>query len=634
LLKIDKPKRLTLEFARPQDSRADCYCWIAWTVWLVFCLGHVIVDGVLQYPSNFDSLTYHLPTVSEWCRTSTFYGRGLAKWFFPANNEMIAFWCVAPFSGDFLAALNNAPGLVLLVLSMVQLSRLLGTSSTVAHFAAAVTVTNQIVWSQVIDNKNDIAVAAFFVSSLGYGFRYSTQGKWSNAICAGIAVGLLVGTKYYAIGYAASSTIATIGAAWFLRSRKHGIRILLACGLGTFLLGGFWYARNWIMTGRPLFPSRFLLKPTDERITTGYFFGTTLLGSSFREKWPLFVQALWNNYGPCQVAAFIVFFLGVCYLLVTGLQWSGNSRRHNEGTLRCILAGIGIWTFLIYALTPFTVGNQINAGAFLLTGGYVSARLGFTFMCVVALCAALVISDWPRMWRRVTRGSGAFKLATRRVFLKAQTLAVIAGVCGLLYQVVVLNLLSEHAGGSVAQLRPLLSMIVADIILVVGFVVAVLMRQLGLTYRIAFVVFPLIFGVVACCTGALGARWHAGFAGYYDKLFFTTAFSFCEREIPEGERVCVLARRSYPFGGSRRQNAVSQAINIPCWPNRFMTWNDVFHCVDTNEARIVVAESDSRRFEGINIDQLDLLNLGLVRFMFEDDVFVVGYLVGAPTVSQ
>jgi hypothetical protein len=94
-----------------------CVWWTAaWRVLAALLAARLVLDGLTAFPRDWDSLAYHLPLMDHWLRDRTLYMPDCAFWYVPANNGLIGLWCVAPFSGDFLFALNNVPTIVLLVL--------------------------------------------------------------------------------------------------------------------------------------------------------------------------------------------------------------------------------------------------------------------------------------------------------------------------------------------------------------------------------------------------------------------------------------------------------------------------------------------------------------------------------------
>src|SRR4029077_7008891 len=96
----------------------------------------------------------------------------------------------------------NLPACLCLAAAVFALCRALAVRAAVAHLTALACVTNQVVWRQLTDNENDVAVAAYFAASLAYTHRYAARLRAPDLALAAISLGLLAGVKFYAVGYA------------------------------------------------------------------------------------------------------------------------------------------------------------------------------------------------------------------------------------------------------------------------------------------------------------------------------------------------------------------------------------------------------------------------------------------------
>lgn len=245
--------------------------------------------GVLMFPTEFDTLMYHLPLVDHWLSARSLFAPDSAHWRNPGNNEILAMWIVVPFSGDFLAALNNLPAVSLLGFSAIELGKAIGVSRPFRHLYGMAVLGNSIVLYQLSNVGNDVASAALLVTCACYGLRFSRRGSWGDLTLYAIALGLLAGVKYYSLGYA--------GAVWvtvaFLASAR-GVRSGLAAagaGLtGLVLFGGYWYFRNWIVSGRPLYPLGSHGLGDAHRPLYPAIWGSTFLGNGRMELIPLAVK--------------------------------------------------------------------------------------------------------------------------------------------------------------------------------------------------------------------------------------------------------------------------------------------------------------------------------------------------------
>jgi O-antigen ligase len=211
---------------------------------------------------------------------------------------------------------------------------------------------NHVIFQQVGSAKNDLAVAALFIAALYYGFRHAATAGTGHAALAGIAVGLLAGTKYYAAGYAAVAGLAIVVAAGRARGPRFAGTTALTVLALALLFGGYWYGRNFWLTGTPIYPKGFtgqtdVLSQRRDDIWT-----TTLFGNGRPEVFPLLVHAVGQEAGPCAVTALLGLPLVGALLLVPPL-WPVAAERGRWMRLPLVLALAGAG--LIWGVTPFGV---------------------------------------------------------------------------------------------------------------------------------------------------------------------------------------------------------------------------------------------------------------------------------------
>ena len=242
------------------------------------------------------------------------------RWANPGNNELLTLWAVAPFSGDFLAALTNLTPAVILAASTVSVATRFGLPRGVAHVAGFAAVCTFVVLKQLVDSENDVAVAACFFAVLSYAVRIGNEPSGRLALFAAIGLGLLVGVKYYALGYALLALTA-----WLVLSMQAGDPWLTlrhaCCGvLGMAALGGYWYARNLVLTGSPIFPKG-LTSDTDLLMQIyPEVRRTSFVGNGSPELLPLYFRAVWSLTGPCQYLGVLMAPLSLLWLVATGIR--------------------------------------------------------------------------------------------------------------------------------------------------------------------------------------------------------------------------------------------------------------------------------------------------------------------------
>ncbi len=143
------------------------------------------------------SIEYLSIATDQWLQTRSLYAPRDAFWFNPGNNELVGLWVVAPFSGDFLIGLINLPGAILLSLGSIELARQVGLGRVYAFLAGLAAASTHVIFRQLTDAENDIAVAGLFLVSINYAIRHARSGAPGDLLLGATAIGLLAGIKYY-----------------------------------------------------------------------------------------------------------------------------------------------------------------------------------------------------------------------------------------------------------------------------------------------------------------------------------------------------------------------------------------------------------------------------------------------------
>lgn len=304
---------------------------VVWGLLGSLFVARLVFDGLLTFPSDWDTLAYHVPLVDHWIREGSLYVPNCAFWYSPGNNEIVGLWLVAPFSGDFLIALNNLPAVLLTAIAAIELVASFGVSRHLCHLAGMAIMATEVTWRQMVSAENDLAVTGLFLATLLYGIRYARRGKRADLVFAAIAFGLLTGVKYYALGYAGVAGLGVISLVAASRGPRACARAAAIGLAGAIVLGGYWYARNAWVTGTPLYPKG-LTQSTDvwARIRPDSP-SSTLMGSGRVEVWPLLAEAVANRAGPCHLVA--TFALPVVIPWLAGSAVWRRVRRRRVGWL-------------------------------------------------------------------------------------------------------------------------------------------------------------------------------------------------------------------------------------------------------------------------------------------------------------
>ena len=492
---------------------------VVWIAMLSLLAGHVFRNGLLRYPSDWDTLMYHLPFIDHWLQSQSLAATESARWSTPAQSELLGVWFTGPFTGDFLIALNNVPIIIVWATAVIEFSRQLGCRGWWPHLTSIACLLVHVSIRQTVDASNDLMVVAFFTSSLAYAIRYHRSSSRPDLMLFGISIGMLASVKYFAVGYA-----AVAGAVFLLLNFSAGARRLVAATayatLLAALVGGYWYARNWVMTGYPLYPMG--SSDMGERIPyPGGLANTTLAFNGNPDVPGLAFSALWRLGGPIYTVAVMVAPLLICWLAINA--WRHGSQRIIS--LALIASVLGSASVLL--VTPMLVEDQPETLNHL-KWGYTPLRYALCFLslCVIALMRALEKLS-SRLQRR---GAGV----------------VLAMVGGAIVAQLMYSLWRIHRFD-----MPTSCLIGANLGSGVWFLQLVLQRVSKRLRCAALLI------VVAGLIGFLSHRWHTGLADHFNRYHQATSFSvICDNP----KRILVLDERSYPYFGSRRQNFVTQPM--------------------------------------------------------------------------
>jgi hypothetical protein len=509
------------------------------------------------------------------------------QWSLPANNELVGLWLVAPFSGDFFISPVNFPSVLLMAAATLEFARLLGLSQTFRHLAALAVVSTNPMLRQLVCAENDITVAAMFVAVLCYAVRFARDGRQADLLLGAASLGLLAGVKFYALGYAAVAWTSAVLLTRLIRGRRCAIRLALIWIIGAVTLSGYWYLRNTLITGSPVYPVG--TSPANDLQGEIYpgMWGTTFLGNGHPEILWLAIEAIQKIAGPCHVVTFLCLPISLLWLGFTAIRLCRREETRPDGAVRLALCVAVILAGLVLLVTPFAVEDKPGTLNHLRWGGS-PVRYGTCYLSLTVVSFAWLLD------RIHTKCSGN----VRRAF---QPIAVTAA--GEKYSVsadsVPLNRLRFWRvlpGQFVAWTLPLLfaGLIAYQFVVHIERIRVQVLDSLLLAADVLMlaIIFSLVWdgwsgwrrvvvwaGLATSLAGAsigtfhLGHWWHLGFARNYDRHFSGTVFTRLATEEPTGTHICVLDHRPYPFFGSGRQYGVCQPSMAPSYEElvRFLT---------------------------------------------------------------
>jgi hypothetical protein len=252
---------------RPRLRLAAAVRGEPWTAALVglaaLALAWQALVALVLPPFAYDANTYHLTTVASWLRETAIVPPDLSLCcaYYPATSELLFAWPVLLQGSDAIVDLVQLPFAALGGLAVAGIARTAGLPHPAAAAAAALYVLTPAVLAQAPTDYADVIVAGCVLAALDQLARYVRTGEAARLVVAGLATGLVLGIKGTGIVWAIVLGLTALAVvAWALHGRRlaRGAAVRAAAGfvVAALVLGSYWYARNWIERGNPVYPFR------------------------------------------------------------------------------------------------------------------------------------------------------------------------------------------------------------------------------------------------------------------------------------------------------------------------------------------------------------------------------------------
>jgi uncharacterized membrane protein len=222
--------------------------------------GMLLLKAVMQPVTNVDSMGYHLPVIIRWYQNGSILqipdvGFGT---YYPYNWEVLSLSFVLPFHGDIFSALPGFLSWVITGLAVYAICRKLQILRVYAMSSTLLVLSIPLLIYAVPTIHVDLPLAAFFMIGLFCILSLYQSYSLSQINILFPVLGMIAGIKTTGIPLSLILLALLIIALILKESKKEegkvrkiSIPFLTALILLTVLLGGFWYARNWIVSGNP-----------------------------------------------------------------------------------------------------------------------------------------------------------------------------------------------------------------------------------------------------------------------------------------------------------------------------------------------------------------------------------------------
>ncbi len=251
----------------------------------VLLVCRAIFMGYLFPPYTWDALWYHLPIVGYIIQSGAI--QEVPNYFFisqfinifPKNIELYFLWNIVFLKSDIITDLSQLLFAVTGIFTVYSLAVKLQIRRKYARYSAILFFFTPIVVLQTRTNYTDIAVAVLFLAAINFVIHSPVPASYSgpgtelkrrklSLFMAGVITGILLGSKgsgplFVVIlssailvqeAFTVIGPIREVMARIKQRIPKGFVLYIVFFLLPVICLGGYWYIKNWIIYGNPVYP--------------------------------------------------------------------------------------------------------------------------------------------------------------------------------------------------------------------------------------------------------------------------------------------------------------------------------------------------------------------------------------------
>ncbi len=393
----------------------------------------------LSLPLNHvDDLMHHLRFPVEWIKAKRificFAPCGMdAPSYAPCNAELLYTYLLLPLQADVLAKIGQFPFFLMGGVATYRLAVQAGARRSGALCGASLFLLNPAALRQSISCNVDVAFASLLVASISCLVDHYRERTMRSFCVFALAVGLMLGSKLFAglfvVCLLAAAAPVLLGDSarakgWHLAGMKTlAVRVAIGAVLLT-AFGGFWYLRNWVVTGSALYPMGVTV------------FGFTIMPgaysrSAMAETSMVPQDPMWDLLGAAFGDGLLILWGMLASLLILGWIWE-RSRGRSGVAPELDMAGWAVvlspipYCALLWVALPYRSPNHFLAGSALagvLPAIMVAGRHRLRVLSCVVVAVMCVLHLVP-----VAELAGLWPILSRRSLLLPSAL-LYAGIC-------------------------------------------------------------------------------------------------------------------------------------------------------------------------------------------------------------
>jgi hypothetical protein len=348
-----------------------------------------------------DGPIYHLYFAARWWKAGRLFLVGApfgenAATYFPANGDLWFTWLFASWGGDRLAKVGQTPFLVLAGAAAFRMARMLGAGRNASLIAVCWSLASMPLLLFTFEaNVDTIFVACYLIAVLFF-LRYVLESAGTPALAfGGMAAGLALGTKPVGLVFVGPLLVLFVG---IIAARTRSFRATLAAVLvlASCLLptSGFWFGRNMLLTGNPLYPLH--LEVMGTTVLRGWY------GREAMRYSPYYLPlADWRSLCDILLAVLDPRLAPVWFAAVAGGWAVTRTKRTREDLWVWALAGLALLNVALYwVLIPYRTQQRFMLQALGLAAVPLARLLDRSRWLAAAASALLALhlltpSPWP-----------------------------------------------------------------------------------------------------------------------------------------------------------------------------------------------------------------------------------------------
>ena len=304
-----------------------------------------------------DAMIYHASAPARWLQTGHLVlAPDTYQAYYPYNAELLSLWFMLPWQNDTFASLSGLYWPTLAIVSMMAFVKLRGASTSATMLAGLLFLASPVVWNATKTySVNDLAAPACVLAAIALAvpaLGATIKQRRMDAVCSGLIAGFAIGVKVSHAPFVAAIFLWWLlsnGSAPTMRRRLSNTLLFCLCAIA---MGGYWYTRNLILTGNPLFPAE--LGPLAGPFDKVSQFKTTIMAWFAAN--PLDVE-LWS-YSLKTLTDWPILLFVLAAAGYGAAMRNVITKNHGQGrdtkTMNVMLILAGLAFFVCFLRTPFS----------------------------------------------------------------------------------------------------------------------------------------------------------------------------------------------------------------------------------------------------------------------------------------